>query len=53
MHLPRTPAAQAAAVLPVRRQDDWEFRWTRAAPDPVPSEERVERLDPTVDRRRA
>jgi GNAT superfamily N-acetyltransferase len=49
MHLPRIPAADVAAVLPVRRQDDWEFRWTGRVPAPTPGEERVERLGPADD----
>jgi len=49
MHLPRTPAADLAAVLPVARQDDWQFRWTTQAPPTVPGHERVQRLDPGAD----
>lgn len=41
MHLPRIPAAEIAARLPVRHQDDWDYRWTSAAPPGVPGEDRV------------
>lgn len=44
VNLPRLDHATLGFHLPVRDPDDWDFRWTRAAPPAQPGQELVVRL---------
>ncbi|MEV0429286.1 GNAT family N-acetyltransferase [Micromonospora sp. NPDC050495] len=44
LHLPRATPAEVAARLTVARLDEWDFRWTTAAPPEQAGEDRVVRL---------
>lgn len=48
-HLPQLPRDTAAGVLPVVRQDDWDFLYTAVAPPATPDGSAVRRLDPGAD----
>jgi GNAT superfamily N-acetyltransferase len=43
-HLPHAPQDELAGRLPVRRYEDWDFRWTSTPPGAHPAEDLVVRL---------